>query len=133
VANRRFATLIEAAIELGTELKDHEFQTEFITRLSQWWQKESFPGISFDFEQKFTTLDERKFWAQVFETLAWRVFHRRWGNQENDTWQVSLITECHVLSTMLMELVWEDERGWYPERGDRDGIRPDPLNLKLCL
>ena len=125
LSNRRAFVFIEAAIELASELAESDQQKQFTAKFDSWWKAESYPGIDISLEKLFPTVDEQKFWAQVFECLGWRVYQRRWGNQENETWQVGFISHCHLISLMLNSLVWQVDRHWYPTPADFDGISPD--------
>ena len=130
LSNVRCRIMIEAAIEVAREMPSNQKEANYIASLERWWNEESWPGIDIDLHERFDTTDERKFWAQIFETLGWRVFHRKWGNQDDETWQVGFISSCHVIARMLTGLVWKEDRMWYPVQGDVDGIRPDPMRIK---
>src|SRR3569832_695846 len=130
LSNVRCSVLIEGAIELASEMCESEEQKQFVAKLNHWWQTESWPGIDIHLEERFPTTEEQKFWGQVFQSFAWRVFQRRWGNQQNETWQVDFNAECQIISLMLTRLVWKADRQWYPVRGDIDGIRPDPMRIQ---
>jgi hypothetical protein len=129
VANMRFAAIMDGALEISAELANNELQTASINRLKN-WNNEAFPGKDIDLEKQFPTVDEQKFWSQVFESLAWRVFHRKWGNQETQMWQVGFIYCCHQIALMLTGLVWRTDRLWYPEPADTEGVRPDPMRVQ---
>ena len=130
LSNVRCRVLIEAAIEVATELAVTDEERTSVDRLIRWWKEGTFPGIDLDLDRHFQTMAERKLWAQAFETLGWRVFHRCWGNQENQTWQVGFISHCHVVSRMITSLVWQEDRTWYPANGDEDGMLPDPMRIQ---
>ncbi len=130
LSNVRCRVLIEGAIEIASEMCENDEQRQFVAKLVAWWQTESWPGIDIPLEERFPTLEEQKFWGQVFQSFAWRVFQRRWGNQEDETWQVDFIAECQIISRMLTLLVWRVDRQWYPVRSDIDGIRPDSMRIQ---
>ena len=130
VSNLRFRIILEAAIEVARELANTEPEKKSVVELERWWNEESWPGIGIDLDEQFHTTEEYKLWAQAFESLAWRVFHRKWGNQDDETWQVGFIGSCHVISRMLTELVWKEDRMWWPAQCDTEGIRPDPMRIK---
>lgn len=130
VSNARFATLIEAAVDIGRELAKTETEKASVLEFERWWKQDSWTGIDIELGEHFRTMEECKLWCQVFETLAWRVFERAWGNQKDRSWQVDFIAECHIISTMFLELIWKEERGWYPERGDEEGIRPNSMRIQ---
>jgi hypothetical protein len=130
LSNIRCSVILEAAIEVARDLANTETETVWITRLEQWLNDHAPPGIGINLTERFKTTEERKFWAQAFESLGWRVFHRKWGNEADETWQVGFIASCHIISRMLNELIWMDDRMWMPVPGDHDGIRPDPMRIR---
>lgn len=131
LSNARAATLIEHALRVGRDLAKTDSEKRSAEKLERWWREESFPGIPIELDKLFTTEEEFKLWAQSFESLAWMVFRREFGNHNEGTWQVGFISSCHVISRMLTELVWKTDRTWYPESGDTVGIRPDPMKIQL--
>jgi hypothetical protein len=132
VSNRRFDTLIDFAITTGRNLVRTEAERTSVARIEHSRDHEWWPGFDVDLGEYFSKLDDRKLWAIVFNEIAWQIFDRRIGNQENATWQVSVITECRMISLFLEMLVWKDERGWKAERRsiDEEGMRPDALRLQ---
>jgi len=130
LSNVRCRILLEAAIDVARDLATTEGERNSVANLERWWNEESWPGIDIDLDKHFHTTEEYKLWAQAFESLGWRVFYRKWGNQDDETWQVGFIASCHVISRMLTELVWKDDRMWFPTQGDADGIRPDPMRIR---
>lgn len=129
-SNARSRTIVEAVIEVAREIATSETEIQSVGKFES-WLKESHPGRDIEFEKLFQSTEEYKLWAQAFESLAWRVFMRSWGDQSNETWQVDFITVCHIVSRMLTALVWKEDRMWYPVKGDIDGIRPDPMRIRL--
>jgi hypothetical protein len=124
--------MLEGAIEVGRENAADEIQRSYVENLQKWVNTEMWPGIEINFEELFPTTEEQRFWSQTFHTLAQRVYHRRWGNQVDQTWQVHFIAACHLLSLMLCSLVWRaGDRTWFPQPTDVDGIRPDPMRFQL--
>ena len=129
VSNVRFTTLLEFGIEVGSQLAQEPRDRESVARLRNSVDHEFWNGFELDLDKYFLTIGERKFWASVFLAVAWRVFHRQIGNQDDSTWQVAVISECRMISLMLTHLVWSEERGWYPEDALAEGARPDPMRL----
>jgi hypothetical protein len=130
VSNMRTSALVEGAIEVAQDIAVTETEKDSVARLKRWWKEEAWNGIDIDVAERFHTTEEFKLWAQAFESRGWRVFYRKWGNQANETWQVGFIANCHVISRMLTELVWQEDRTWFPAQGDVDGIRPDPIRIR---
>ena len=129
LSNNRVSALVEGAIEVAQDIAVTETEKDSLARLKNWWD-EAWNGIDIDLAERFHTTEEFKLWAQAFESLGWRVFQRKWGNQADETWQVGFIASCHVISRMLTELVWKEDRMWFPAKGDIEGIRPDPMRIQ---
>lgn len=130
LSNARCSTLIEAAVDVARDFAKTENEKASIAKLERWWKEEAWDGIDIDLTKRFVSTDEYKLWVQTFESLGWRVFHRRWGKQADDTWQVGFIASCHIISRMLTELVWKEDRTWYPMQGGIDGILPNPMRIQ---
>lgn len=130
LSNTRCSALITGVIEVARDIATTEGEKASIRELDRWWNEEAWPGIDIDLDERFQTTEEFKLWAEAFESLGWRVFHRKWGNQDNETWQVGFISSCHVIARMLTELVWKEDRMWWPTPGDKDGIRPNPMRIQ---
>ena len=126
--------MIEAAIDVARDIAADDTQMSWIATLEQWMATEVWPGIDLDFEKRFPTIDEQRFWAQAFHSVSQRIYHRNWrptwGSQDDQTWQVQFITACQLVSLMLTSLVWKVDRQWYPEPKDADGIRPEPIRIQ---
>ncbi len=130
VSNIRFGSLIDFAIAVGTDLAATEQERASVARLSHSREKEFWPGHGLKLNEYFTDLDDRKFWAIVFHAIACLVFRREIGNQDDDSWQVGVISECRMVSLMLTHLVWTEDRGWYPEDSLEFGAVPDSIRLQ---
>jgi hypothetical protein len=123
--------MITAAIEVGREIAVSDSQRAWTDQLESWWNTEAWNGIDINLERVFPEVEQQRFWAQVFDALAWKCFHRRWGNQENETWQVGFIFGCHAVSLMLTRLVWKVDQHWSPKPTDSDGVLPDLMRLQM--
>ncbi len=130
LSNVRLRVTVEAVVEIAREIAATDEERNYVSQLEDWWAKNGWPGNGIDLDKQFHSTDEFKFWAQAFETLGWRVFYRKWGNHADETWQVGFIASCHVISRMLTEHVRKRDRSWWPEQGDKDGIRPDPMRIQ---
>ncbi len=130
LSNVRCRILFEAAIDVARDLSNTESEKDSVLSMERWWKEEAWPGIDIELEEHFHTTEEFKLWSQAFESLGWFVFHRKWGNLDDETWQVGFIANCHVIARMLTELVWKVDRTWWPSQGDIDGIRPDPMRIQ---
>jgi len=134
VANRRFDTLVSFALEVASELANEANEIASVGQLQRAFKNDFWPGCGIELDKFFTEQWERKFWARAFDEVAWRVFERRLGNQEDSSWQVSVIAEARVISIFLTELVWiEGEREWHPTRpkqDDPDSMKPDAKRIR---
>jgi len=130
-SNVRCRIMIEGAIEVGREIAVSDVQRAWTDKLEHWWNTESWPGIDIHLQESFPEVEQQRFWSQAFHALAWKCFYRRWGNQENETWQVGFIFGCHAVSLMLASLVWKVDRFWYPRPTDPEGVLPDLMRLQM--
>jgi len=78
----------------------------------------AWPGISFDLAACFPTTGERKWWARVFHVVARRIFLRTLGNQDDQTWQPSMIGDAYVVARMLTHAAQLTEGAWHPSTQD---------------
>jgi hypothetical protein len=132
VSNMRLFGLVELACEVGRHLANGEEETAYVARLSE-FAEGAFPGISFDLAASFPTTSEKKWWAHVFHVVARRVFLRTLGNQDDQTWQPSMIGDAYVVARMLTHAVQVTERGWYPSKADPneiDAYTNGPLRIR---
>lgn len=128
-SNVRTRVIVEAVIEVAKEIAKSESEIASVTKFESWWNTASYPGCDVELDKLFHSTEEYKLWSQAFQSLAWRVFNRTWDNQSDESWQVDFISACQLCSRMLTALVWKEDRMWYPEKGDVDGIRPDPMRV----
>ncbi len=112
-SNARCHTMVVGVIEVGREIAISDLQRAWADELEHWWNTEAWNGIDIHLEALFPKVEQQRFWAQSFDALAWKCFHRRWGNQDNETWQVGFIFGCHAVSLILTHLVWKvDQNGF---------------------
>jgi hypothetical protein len=133
VSNERLSTLIAFALKVGGETAQSDEELRSVENLRQ-FDEQAWPGISFDLEDRFPTIAEKKFWARVFHDLAHRIFLRQLGNQEVTSWQASAIGDAYVVSRMLARAVQEAEPIWHPDRestreGEGDGDSSGRINI----
>lgn len=132
VSNQRLFGLLDFACEVGGYLASGEAEKAYVARLSEFAQA-AFPGISFDLAACFPTTDEKKWWARVFHVVARRVFLRTLGNQEDQTWQPSMIGDAYVVARMLTRAVQMTELAWHPSTEDpneTDAYTNGPLQIR---
>ena len=130
-SNVRSRIMLEAAIEVGQDIAANDAERSWVQKLQHWHDHEMWPGHDVELEVMFPSVEEQRFWSQAFHSVAQRVYHRKWGNQEDQTWQVQFITACQFVSLMLTGLVWKVDRNWYPQPLDGEGMRPDPLRIQM--
>lgn len=117
VSNARFSTLIDFALEIASSAANSADETSFVRKLRD--DKENgflFPGCSFDLDERFPEIAAKKFWAGVFFEVAQRIFQRRLGNQDIDTWQASAIADAHRVGRMLEDAVRHSDPNWLAPR-----------------
>jgi hypothetical protein len=114
VSNQRLSTLLDFALQVSEEAVRSDEERGWFERLRQ-FESESWPGIDFDLDEQFPTVEEKKFWAPVFHNVARRIFLRQLGNQEITFWQSSAIGDAYIIARMLTRAVQEVELGWASE------------------
>jgi len=117
VSNQRLSLLIAFALQIaeGTACTDEE--RGWVEKL-RWFEDQAWPGVGFDLDERFPTVDEKKFWARVFHDVARRIFLRQLGNHEATFWQSSAIGAAYVTARMLTRAVQEVENSWRPDTED---------------
>lgn len=117
VANQRFATLLEFAVEVGGQVARSDAERGYVRALEVFLEH-AYPGIDLDLAAQFPTLAEQKLWAVVFHEVARRVFLRTLGNHRVTHWQTSFIGQAYAVAQMLARAVQTEEPGWCPPTGD---------------
>jgi hypothetical protein len=119
VANRRLFALIDFGLQVGAKVAGTETSRGWVAKLAE-FNENAWPGIGFDLAERFPSVDEKKFWAQVYHDVAHGIFMRRIGNQEVTTWQSSCIGDAYVITRLLTRAVQQAVSGaWHP--GDEVG------------
>jgi hypothetical protein len=114
VSNQRLSTLIAFALQVGGESARTDEERGWVEKLRQ-FEEQAWPGIGFDLDERFPTVEEKKFWARVFHDVARRIFLRQLGNHEVTFWQSSAIGDAYVTARMLTRAVQEVENAWHPD------------------
>jgi hypothetical protein len=133
VSNHRFTTLLAFALEVGSESARSEDERRYVDRLREFGQQ-AWPGISFDLNERFPEIAEKKFWAGIFHDVARRIFLRKIGNHEVAFWQTSAIGDAYVVARMLTAAVQAKELGWHPETEnlrEAEAFHSGGTNLRL--
>jgi hypothetical protein len=102
ISNQRFSTILAIALEVGDSIARDSEEGAFVQQLRGWTESEFFNGCDFDLGERFSTTASRKFWATVFFEVARRIFLRKLGNQETDSWQPSAICDTHSIGRLLV-------------------------------
>jgi hypothetical protein len=132
VSNQRLSTLIAFALQLGGETARLDAEREWVEKLRQ-FEEEAWPGIGFDLDKRFPSVEEKKFWARVFDDVARRIFLRQLGNHDVTFWQSSAIGDAYVISRMLTRAVQEVELAWHPgtENTEEGAVYRGRINVRM--
>ena len=118
VANERLSALVAFALRVGGESAQSKLEGGWVESLRR-FDAEAWPGIGFDLDERFPSVEEKKFWARVFHDVARRIFLRQLGNQDVSFWQSSSIGDAYVAARMLTRAVQEIESAWHPDTENR--------------
>jgi len=113
VSNMQLSRLIAFALEVA-EPREDDGSAEYVERLRAFYERDFYPGCSFDLAARFPTIDERKFWARCFHHVARSVFLQKLGDQTLTYWQTSVIGDAYVIARLLTRSVQASEPGWAP-------------------
>jgi hypothetical protein len=134
VSNNRLFSLIEFALKVGEETARSDPERGYVEKLHRFYGQELFPGIGFDLDLRFPTVEEKKFWAGVFHDVCRGIFLRQLGKHEVTYWQSSAIGDAYVIARMLTRAVQEAEQAWHPdtENGrEADAYHAGRINLRV--
>ncbi len=124
VSNQRLSSLIAFALQVSGETARTDAEQGWVEKLRQ-FEQQAWPGIGFDLDERFPSLEEKKFWARVYHDVARRIFLRQLGNHEVTFWQSSAIWDAYVTARMLTRAVQEVENAWHPDtENNREGDGP---------
>ncbi|MEO1131801.1 MAG: hypothetical protein AAFX40_03745 [Cyanobacteria bacterium J06639_1] len=118
VSNKRFDTLLQFAIEVGSNRSESHQERQFVENLRIKIDREFWNGYDIHIESEFPNIEERKFWAKCFFDIAHLIFLRKLGNQEVSFWQSSTAGDAYIVARMLTRSVQEEECAWHPETLD---------------
>jgi hypothetical protein len=114
VSNQQLAALIAFALQVGEQTARSDAERRWVEKLRQ-FEEQAWLGIGFDLDERFPTVEEKKFWARVYHDVARHIFLRQLGNHEVTFWQSSAIGDAYVTARMLTRAVQEAENAWHPE------------------
>jgi hypothetical protein len=106
----------------------------YVERLRVFDETEYYPGCSFDLAERFPSIDERKFWATIFNDVARAIFLRRIGEHDVTFWQTSAIGDAYIVARLLTRSVQENEPGWHPPTEntlEAQAFRSGPVAVKV--
>jgi hypothetical protein len=115
VSNQRFSTLLAFAVEVGGEQARTDEERRAVERLRRFADEEARPGTSFDLDERFPEVAEKKFWAGIFHDIGRRIFLRQIGHHDVTFWQSSAIGDAYVIARLLTRAVHDVEVGWHPD------------------
>ena len=133
VSNHRFASLLEFAVQVAGETAQTAKERDWTEQLHS-FAEQAWPGIGFDLDQQFLSLDEKKFWARVFDDLGRRIFLRLIGRHDVTFWQSSAIGDAYIIARMLAKSVQEVELAWHPiSENSREGeqVTTGEINIQM--
>jgi len=133
VANKRLSALLAFALKVGGESAQSQLEGGWVESLRR-FDAEAWPGIGFDLDERFPSVEEKKFWARVFHDVARRIFLRQLGNQDVSSWQSSSIGDAYVAARMLTRAVQEVESAWHPDTEnlrEGGGCETGQINVRL--
>jgi hypothetical protein len=114
VSNQRLSALVAFGLQVGGETAGSDEEREWVKKLRQ-FEEQAWPGIAFDLNERFPSVEEKKFWARVYHDVARRIFLRQLGSHEVTYWQSSAIGDAYVIARMLTRAVQEVENAWHPD------------------
>ena len=133
VSNQRLDTLLNFALQVSGETVQSDEEHGWVEKLRQ-FEEESWPGIKFDLDERFPTVEEKKFWARVFDDVARRIFLRQLGNHEITYWQSSAIGDAYIIARILTRAVQEVELAWHPKTENTREAEANPagrINIRV--
>jgi len=133
VSNQRLSTLIGFAVQVGGETAQSVEQRRWVEQLRQ-FDEQAWPGIDFDLDERFPSIEEKTFWARVFDDLGNRIFLRQLGNQEDTLWQSSAIGDTYIITRMLSHAVQEAKNSCPPgsvNPSENEGSSGVGINIRM--
>ena len=117
VSNMVLDRLLDFAEEMGRATAKNAEENATVEKLVAWRASSYFPGVHFDLNEVFPTIDEKKLWARCFHDVARRVFLRSLGKHEATFWQSETIAVAYMIGRWMTTAVQADER-WWPDTED---------------
>lgn len=103
VSNMMFARVLEWACDVGGEIaqsdRERGWVEDFIKKVADFARYS--PDVSVS--ELFLEAGQFEFWCRVLIELATRIYERRIGNQDNQTWQVFDIWAVIDLHRVLLQ------------------------------
>jgi hypothetical protein len=133
VSNQRLSSLITFALQVGEEMARSAEERGWVEKLRQ-FAEQAWPGIGFDLDERFPSVEEKKFWARVYHNVAQGIFLHQLGNHEVTNWQASAIGDAYVIARMLTRAVQEVETAWHPHKAncrEDDGEDAGQINIRV--
>ena len=96
-----FRRVLAFALELGRELAESPEELAWADDLDRKVQGFVTYSPDVDVEDLFSSPDQCTFWSRVLQELATRIYERRIGSQDDQTWQVPTIWASADLARVL--------------------------------
>lgn len=116
-SNRVFASTMILVTEVARKMAT-EKELPYVKKLEEIAVEGYFPGLCFDIEKDFPTIEEQKFWAKMFYETAREIFERKIGVHEYYFWQSKRIYLIYGTGNLFVKAVKEIEPRWYPDTRD---------------
>lgn len=117
VSTSRLFTLVDFALQIGRAAAKQDSQHSYVNAFWQW--RQSAPkNAPLELDERFPSLDQKKFWAVVFRNVARRIYRRELGDHSVSHWQSRAITDAVNIARLLADEVHAEEPGWFFETED---------------
>ena len=117
VSTSRLFTLVDFALQIGRATAKQDNQHSYVNAFWQWRQTAA-KNAPLDLDERFPSLDQKKFWAVVFRNVARRIYLRELGDHTVSHWQSRAITDAVNIARLLADEVHSEEPGWFFETED---------------
>lgn len=119
--NRQFSNLICLSLEYSGSVMGEENQ--YVARLTEFNDKEFFPGRGMDIEEDFPEIDEQKFWSKTLFDTARAIFKRELGVHDHVYWQAQMIYVVYAVGLLFQDSVRQTEPDWCADTLDGSEFR----------
>ncbi|MCE5229889.1 hypothetical protein LLG95_09870 [bacterium] len=115
VSSRRFADLLVYGVFVALKTANDDRERAWANRL-----RESIPDLcqrdALTLETDFLSVDERKFWARVFDDLAYLAFRHEIGADDPGFNDYTAVADASLLAFFTLASVpWQEKDDWHPQ------------------